>query len=241
MGSKTPPAPLLAFSLVLALLAIKELVTPAPYRAAPQPAAGKHGELEDEETTDPFDFDEDEDFASGQGAAADRNVKLSKWLPDVLNAADNADDAVDADDAAFAAAGEGIDTLGDLMNADLSEQDFKEWGLSTFSAKQLRQALDDAQDAAGIKRKRKQSVDADEVGTATRSGSRPLSPGKAALAAGLKYLFYGGMIMMWFGERLFGVIGMPVPAWYRTLVANKTQVMIGLMVLNQCGPMLLGA
>jgi hypothetical protein len=32
-----------------------------------------------------------------------------------------------------------------------------------------------------------------------------------------------------------------VPPWYHTLIANKTQVMVGLMVLNQAGPMLLGA
>ena len=61
MGLKRPPAPLLALSLLLGLLALKELAMPAPYRAAPQPAA-KGGELEDDDAdADPFDFSEDEE------------------------------------------------------------------------------------------------------------------------------------------------------------------------------------
>lgn len=236
MGGTRPPVPLLAFSLLLGLLAVKELATPAPYRAAPQAAAGKGGELEDDDTEDPFDFGDDDKGGERGGAAdqVDREIKLSKWLPGAVTE----EDAVDAEDAVFAAAGEGIETLGDLMDADPSESDFNEWGLSKVSAKRVRRALDDAQDAAGVTRKRTHSADAGSFG---RGGAPPVSPGKAALAAGLKYVFYGGMILMWFGERLFGALGMPVPAWHRTLVANKTQVLIGLMVLNQMGPMMLGA
>lgn len=234
MGGKRPPAPLLALSLLLGLLALKELATPTPYRA-PQPA-GKGGELEDDDA-DPFDFGEEEEGGGGErsGTAAeiDRGLKLEKWLLEIETL-----DQVDAEDAAFQASADGIDTLGDLLDEDPSQQDLIEWGLSITSAKRLRRALDDAQDAAGIKRRRKHSED----GGSFRAGSTPpVSPAKAALAAGLKYVFYGGMILMWFGERLFGALGMPVPAWHRILIANKTQVMIGLMVLNQMGPMMLGA
>ncbi len=231
MGLKRPPAPLLALSLLLGLLALKELAMPAPYRAAPQPAA-KGGELEDDDAdADPFDFSEDEEEGAAPGV--DRSLKLEKWLPEIL-------DEVDAQDAAFQASGLGIETLGDLMEENPSEQDFMDddWQLGITSAKRLRRALDDAQDAAGIKRRRKHSDDGDSF----RAGrTPPVDPAKAALASGLKYVFYGGMILMWFGERLFGALGMPVPAWHRTLIANKTQVMIGLMVLNQMGPMMLGA
>lgn len=237
MGGTRPPVLLLAFSLLLGLLAVKELATPAPYRAAPQAAAGKGGELEDDiDTEDPFDFEDDDEGGERGGAAeqVDPDLKLLKWMSGALTD----EEKVDADDAAFAAAGEGIETLGDLMDRDPSEHDFSEWGLSKVSAKRLRQELDVAQDAAGVERKRTHSADAGSFG---RGGAPPVSPGKAALAAGLKYVFYGGMILMWFGERLFGALGMPVPAWHRTLLANKTQVMIGLMVLNQMGPMMLGA
>jgi hypothetical protein len=230
MGPKSPPAPLLALSLLLGLLAVRELATPAPYRAAaPAPASGKGGELEDDDADDPFDFGDDD--------SPDRDADLSKWLPEVLDG--NADDAADAADAAFAASGEGIETLGDLLDAHLSEDDYTDWGLSRMNARRLRTALDDV---AGVKRRREAPAGGGGDSEAT-AGPRaaPVPPGKAAILAALKYVFYGGMILMWFGEKLFGAIGMPVPPWYHTLIANKTQVMVGLMVLNQAGPMLLGA
>ena len=235
MGGKRPPAPLVALSLLLGLLALKELAMPTPYRAAPQPA-GKGGELEDDDAdADPFDFSEDGEEEGGKGGGGppeiDPGLKLEKWLLEKL-------DEVDAQDAAFQASSDGIDTLGDLMDIDPLQEDFVDWGLSITSAKRLRRALDDVQDTAGIKRRRASSDD----GGSFRAGSKPpVSPANAALAAGLKYVFYGGMILMWFGERLFGILGMLVPAWHRTLIANKTQVMIGLMVLSQMGPMMLGA
>eukprot|EP01043_Picozoa_sp_COSAG02_P004419 COSAG02_NODE_114_length_35585_cov_149.458293_20_plen_134_part_01 len=119
MGLKRPPAPLLALSLLLGLLAVKELAMPAPYRAAPQPAA-KGGELEDDDAdTDPFDFSEEEE-EQGAGAASDvdRGLKLEKWLRKTL------DDELDAQDAEFYASGNGIETLGELMDEDPSQLDF---------------------------------------------------------------------------------------------------------------------
>ncbi len=48
------------------------------------------------------------------------------------------------------------------------------------------------------------------------------------------------MALLWFGDKLFAAAGLPQPAWHTQMVENKTQVMIGLMVLSNIGPMVLG-
>lgn len=229
-----PPLPLLALSLLLAALSLKELVTPVPYRTAPSPApAGAGGELEDEadDGEDPFDFgDEDE----GQEPAAGRDTKLEHWLKQVI------ENEHDAADAAFSFAGDGLETLGDLIDANLLEEDFTDMGLSSMAGRRLLNELDGA---AGGSRKGRKRPDGGVSGGdgGGRQQGPPVSPMKAAVAGGLKYLFYAGMALMWFGEKIFGALGMAVPGWFTMMQGNRTQVMVGLMVLNQAGPMLLGA
>ena len=71
-------------------------------------------------------------------AGAGRDAELEHWLQQVI------EDEHDAADAAFSLAGDGLETLGDLLDADLSDEDVVDVGMSTMSERQLRAALEDA-------------------------------------------------------------------------------------------------
>ena len=135
----------------------------------------------------------------------------------------------------FAFSGDGIDTVGDLIEAKLTDQDLQDMGLSAMNVRLLNKALKEGQ------RRKKRPAEAGQFGGGEADATKPpVPPMKAAAAQAMKYVFYAGMAFMWFGERLFGLAGMPVPPWYHQLQANKTQVLVGLMILNHMGPMMLG-
>ena len=83
MGKATP-VPLLGLAALLGLLALKELATPIPTRAAPPPGPpGPDIELDDETDEDPFAGldEEEEEGGAGGGAALDPDTSLSAVSP----------------------------------------------------------------------------------------------------------------------------------------------------------------
>jgi hypothetical protein len=194
--------PLLALAALLCGLAVRELLSPVPTLAippTPPPPTGGGGADTDDAEDDPFDPSEDEWKEEPGAPKVDLSMDLAEWLEEALG-------VDDGESVGFALSGEGFRTLGDLVDADMSEEDLTDLEIPSHGAQKLLNQLDTATGFKGGRRPTGSS------GSTRAPKSAPVDPMKAALANGLRYVFYAGIGMLWFGDKLFGAVGIPEPA-----------------------------
>ena len=188
------PLPLVALAVLLAALALRELLAPLPtvQRSAPpsspQPSGASGANTGDDDGDDGDDDGDDGDDDPFADLGPDVSMPLLDWLEGALG-------ADDADAFGFSLGEEGFSTLGDLLEADMTDEDLKDLEMPPVTRRKLLRKLQEARtDGGGSARHssaKASDFDFDETRSSTPKAA-PVPPIKAALGTFLRYSFYVG-------------------------------------------------